>query len=107
LKNFVTAAFMSGRQLSWNPPLDSRRHPATTVRPSGHGIHSRTSPGSWFRSCVLLIVLVAVQIGCAAKPNTTISVPEKPTPLPDPHSRLDAGRSVTRPVTNQLLERSD
>jgi hypothetical protein len=107
LKDFITAEFRNARQLTWNPPLVFGRHTPTTVCLSGQGVRSRASRGGVFRSCLLLIGLVAVQIGCAAKPHNTISVPDKPTPLPDPHSRIDAGGNGAHHVSSRLLDRPD
>ncbi len=58
--------------------------------------------------CVMLLVcMLAVQIGCGGDSDNRITPPENPTPLPDPDSRMEmgGGQKNTFNDNNRRLDR--
>ena len=65
----------------------------------------KSLPGGVFGCCALLVGLTVVQMGCEAKSDRGIGVPEKTTPAPDPSTRIELGGGETGPQNSRSLER--
>jgi hypothetical protein len=97
---------MQGGERTIHRPTNVRREQAASRRDPQRGSHPCRTRQNALPKGLLYIALVIGLIGCDGKVRNKISVPENPTPRPDPTSRLEFGEIAKTPGPAGSLERS-